>query len=125
MTPYHDKAGAEWDSLVWQRNIDPYIIGFLKNVPFMLVLGRFSDSGTFPLYSEMVADTMNFLRTNIARLRGFDRGGEGIYWLNNASRHWFSRMGTRLERHTEEMLKAYEQGILFDWLRGVDAKPSV
>src|SRR3989344_1484319 len=71
-TPYHDVAGKDWEDLEWLRSIDPYIIGFKNGVPFFFILGRFSDSGTFPLFNEMLADTMNFLRLNISKLAGFN-----------------------------------------------------
>jgi hypothetical protein len=72
MTPYHDVAGADWEDLEWQRMIDPYVIGFVTGVPFMFMIGRFSDSGVFPLHSEMVADTISFLKQNRLKLHGFN-----------------------------------------------------
>lgn len=61
-TPYHSEAGKDWQNLAWIHLIDPYVLGFKKGIPFIFVLARFSDSGIFPLYDEMVADTIEFLK---------------------------------------------------------------
>lgn len=120
MTPYHDVAGQDWQNVQWLRSIDPYVVGFLKNIPLMFVIGRFSDSGTFPLYSELVADTIAFLRANIEKLRGFD-GVDQPYWYRQGYPGGClsgKQLGTRLIKHTRELLAAFDQGNLFDWLRG-------
>lgn len=119
MTPYHDVAGKDWENIEWLRNIDPYVVAFFHNMPFMLIVGRFSDSGTFPLYHEMVADTMAFLRTNKQKLRGFD-SVQSPYWYG--AEHGpvtsVAHLGTVLMDHTDELLRQYEQGMLFDWFAG-------
>lgn len=127
MTPYHDVAGKDWEDVAWLRSIDPYVVGFTNGVPLMFVLGRFSDSGTFPLYSELVADTIAFLRANILKLRGFDRVSNA-YWYRPGRPNFFMSgrpaLGTHLVQHTGQLLQAFDAGNLFDWLRGEDKVPA-
>lgn len=119
MTPYHDVAGQDWQDVQWLRSIDPYVVGFLRNIPLMFVIGRFSDSGTFPLYSELVADTIAFLRANIEKLRGFDDADQPFWYRQgNPNGYLSGKLGTRLITHTRELLAAFDRGNLFDWLRG-------
>ncbi len=123
MTPYHDVAGKDWQDVQWLRSIDPYVVGFSKGVPLMFVLGRFSDSGTFPLYSELVADTIAFLRTNIDKLNGFGRAASP-YWYRPGRPNFYMQgnaLGGHLVRHTKQLLNAFDAGNLFDWLRGEDS----
>lgn len=117
LTPYHDVAGKDWTDLNWLRSIDPYVVGFSQGVPLIFVLGRFSDSGIFPLYSELIADTIDFLRKNFNKLEGFNKVNNP-YWYNPGASRSFTLLGTRLIDHTKELLKAFDKGILFDWLRG-------
>ncbi|OGG73461.1 hypothetical protein A3A40_01865 [Candidatus Kaiserbacteria bacterium RIFCSPLOWO2_01_FULL_54_20] len=130
MTPYHDVAGQDWQDLQWLRSIDPYVVGFTNGVPLMFVLGRFSDSGTFPLYSELVADTIAFLRANVDKLKGFN-GPErepinNPYWHfvpgtnKNSNSCFMGPLGNHLVSHTKQLLTAFDNGNLFDWLRGED-----
>ncbi|CAN5758187.1 hypothetical protein BH11PAT2_BH11PAT2_02520 [soil metagenome] len=121
MTPYHDVAGKDWEDINWLRSIDPYVVGFLKGVPLMFVIGRFSDSGTFPAYSELLADTINFLRQNAHKLEGFN-AVHNPYWYNPFTRHTATgpQRGTQLMQHTADLLAAFDKGLLFDWLRGED-----
>jgi hypothetical protein len=117
MTPYHDVAGTEWDSLKWARSVDPYVVGFTSGVPLMFMLGRFSDSGTFPLHSELVADTIDFLKSNIKKLNGFNNANPK--WYTTGGVEWSDRnRGTKLIQHTKELLQAFDEGNLFNWLRG-------
>ncbi len=122
MTPYHDVAGQDWENVSWLRSIDPYVVGFLKGIPLMFVVGRFSDSGTFPLYSELVGDTIAFLRANVEKLRGFN-GVDRPYWYRQKDPQGVlmgNKLGNHLVAHTNQLLKAFDQGNLFDWLRGED-----
>lgn len=124
MTPYHDVAGKDWEDLNWLRSIDPYVIGLIKGIPLLFVIGRFSDSGTFPLYSELVADTIAFLRQNVEKLKGFNRV-DALYWYRNGydGFHYDGRvLGTKLVAHTRKLLAAFDEGVLFDWLRGESGK---
>lgn len=114
-TPYHDIASREWVDPNWQRNIDPFLIGFKKGMPFMFLLGRWSGTGLFPLMCDMIADTMNHLRINREKLRNF----RNPYWytpLNNDTHS--STNGDNLATFASEALKAYAKGELFDFLRG-------
>jgi len=116
-TPYHDQAGNEWQNLKWERPIDPYVIGFKKGVPFFFILGRFSGTGTFPLFNDLVADTTEFLRANKDKLIGFN--GRRRWWTKTDSGITAdNKHGDYLKHHTDMLLKAFDQGILFDWLRG-------
>lgn len=119
MTPYHDVAGRDWSNIAWLRSIDPYVIGFLKNVPYMIVLGRFSDSGTFPLFTEMVADTIAFLKANKEKLLGFN-AVQRPYWHEPNNQHddfYVAGLGKYLLQHTNELLEAFERGELFQWMK--------
>lgn len=135
MTPYHDVAGQDWQDVKWLRSIDPYVVGFTKGVPLMFILGRFSDSGTFPLFNELVADTIAFLRANVDKLKGFNgpRGEEirnpfwhfapGVKQSSSYNSSCFNGpLGDHLIGHTKQLLGAFDQGNLFDWLRGDDGK---
>lgn len=118
LTPYLDLPGADWMDLEWIRSIDPYVVGFKKGVPAFFVLGRFSDTGVFPLLDELTADTMRFLQENSQKLLSFD-AVQNPYWFyprGTAPRNT-DRLGTRLVAVAAEMLCAYEAGHLFDWLR--------
>ena len=119
MTPYHDVVGRDWTDAKWLRSIDPYVVGFLKGIPFMFVVGRFSDSGIFPLHSELVADTIAFLRENVLKLRGFNRVKPYWFRADGARSHvGHDRHGDYLIEHTRELLGAFDRDELFDWLRG-------
>lgn len=124
MTPYHDVAGKDWEDLEWLRSIDPYVIGFIKGIPHMFVLGRFSDSGIFPLHSELVAGTIDFLKKNKPKLKGFDVVQNPYWYLPESGRNSVSNLGTRLISRANELLASFEAGYLFDWLRGSDQKVS-
>lgn len=119
-TPYHDVAGKDWQDLEWLRSIDPYVLGFKQGLPVFFVLARFSDSGVFPLYHELVADTIQFLRENVQKLNGFNRVENPYWYLGSHQLHGGceSRLGSYLINHTKTLLKAFEAGRLFDWLRG-------
>lgn len=126
MTPYHDVAGKDWEDVQWLRSIDPYVVGFVKGVPLMFMLGRFSDSGTFPLYSELVADTIAFLKSNMDRLLGFNRA-RSPYWYRPGRPNYYMEgqmLGTNLVQHTRNLLAAFDSGNLFDWLRGEENLPA-
>src|SRR3989339_565996 len=119
ITPYHDVAGVDWGDLAWLRSIDPYVIGFKWGLPVFFILGRYSDSGIFPLIQELTADTMLFLRSNLLKLENFNLV-QSPYWFTGSKRDGLfkSKMGTYLVERTQEMTQAFEAGHLFDWLRG-------
>ncbi len=123
MTPYHDVAGKDWQDLKWIRMIDPYVIGFKKGVPYFFVLGRFSDTGLFPLLHEMVGDTIEFLKANKQKLAGFNIANSP-FWLAPGSTSQYChqsdkpRLGDYLIQNADRLIQAFEAGNLFGWLRG-------
>jgi len=118
-TPYHDQAGMDWQDLQWLRAIDPYILGFKKGIPFFFILARFSDTGTFPLFNELIADTIEFLRVRKEKLDGFNLVNNP-YWCNveKLDMMGIPYFGNYLMQHVGQLLAAFEAGNLFDWLRG-------
>lgn len=117
-TPYHDMAGKDWEDLEWIRAIDPYILAFKKGIPFFFVLARFSDSGTFPLFNELVGDTIEFLRNRKVKLNGFNRVNSPFWCHADGSEvARMGQFGEHLKNHVDKLLAAFESGNLFDWLR--------
>lgn len=124
MTPYHDVAGRDWNDIKWLRSIDPYVVGFKKGIPYFFILARFSDSGTFPLFNELVADTIQFLTKNKENLAGFNQINNP-YWKLLMQSPGMSKdafrgknLGTHLQGVTDQLLLKFEARELFDWLRG-------
>ena len=122
MTPYHDVVKEDWGNPSWFRNVDPYVVGFAKGVPFMFMIGRFSDSGVFPLHAELVADTIAFIRQNLEKLSLFSREGFGSsVWMAAddlpESKRWGKYVGPTLIEHGRKLLAAFDRGELFDWMR--------
>lgn len=128
-TPYHDVAGREWEDPAWQRSIDPFLYGFKKGLPYIYFLGRWSDSGLFPLMVEMMADTVAYLRANLQRLDGF---GDNPYWHFAEKDHPDCGGGNnqhcfRGEQHhtakfalknlARQLVQAFDEGNLLDVLR--------
>ena len=135
-TPYHDEAGLDWNNPEWRRAIDPYVLGFKKGLPCFFVIGRFSDTGTFPLFNELLADTIEFLRTNQQKLKAFN----DIYqpfWHHEPTANepadddamygyeTEKMFGDYLMDHIDRLLGEFERGTLFDWLRGPNPEPLV
>ncbi|MFH1621234.1 MAG: hypothetical protein ABIB04_04070 [Patescibacteria group bacterium] len=130
-TPYHDAAGREWEDPNWQRQIDPFLYGFKKGLPFVYFLGRWSDSGIFPLMPEMIADTIEYLRANTERLSGFP---DRPYWyfadpdnlhrgVHNDS-YLLENSTAVLKALAKGMINAFEEERLFDFIRG-DESPEI
>jgi len=128
-TPYHDIASREWTDPEWLRNIDPFLIGFKKELPFMFLLGRWSGTGLFPLMCDMIADTIGHLRINKAKLRNFESNS---YWHMGMSVHsdvgvlqpGGSENNTVLEVFADALIAAFEKGKLFEFLRGETLVPA-
>ncbi|MCX6798255.1 MAG: hypothetical protein NTX66_03545 [Candidatus Falkowbacteria bacterium] len=124
MTPYHDQASREWSDPNWLRNIDPIMVGFLKDLPYMFVLGRWSGTGIFPLLLDCIADTTNHLRINKHLLGNFIHNSwwyKGKKSSNNDEVKDIlsnSEMEKVLIEYTDRLLKAYDNGLLFQFLRG-------
>ncbi len=140
-TPYLDRAGKGWEDIKWPRSVDPYVLGFKKGIPFFFVLARFSGTGTFPIFNELVADTTEFLRENKQKLDGFKRGRSPRWyqrWCQEKERQLFKPSHSTeemmehqrqmhllvpgisdfLKQHADRLLNSFEAGSLFNWLRG-------
>jgi hypothetical protein len=79
-TPYHDISSEEWGTFVWQRNVDPFLLGFVKQVPeLMFCLGRWSGRALFPRMGDMIADTIDHLDKAKHLLANASAGGERWY----------------------------------------------
>ncbi len=118
MTPYHDAASKEWSDQNWLRNIDPIMVGFLKGLPHMFVLGRWSGTGVFPMLLDCIADTANHLKLNKHLLKNFSYN---TYWYKgkNSNTMLSSNEGNNgLEKFADKLLLAYDNGLLFPFLRG-------
>jgi hypothetical protein len=118
-TPYHDIASKEWSDPEWLRNIDPFLIGFQKGLPYMFLLGRWSGTGLFPLMCDMIADTIGHLRTNKTKLGNFK---PSTYWYKGSSSGGECLGGGDqnpfLPPFAEKVIEAYEENRLFGFLRG-------
>lgn len=119
-TPNHSEAGQDWQDLEWLQMIDPYVLGFKKGIPHIFVLARFSDSGTFPLYLDMVADTIDFLHQNKQKLSGFNEVHNPYWYQVNTKRDCVDNLGDKLIQRTDELINAYEMYDLFNWLKTPD-----
>lgn len=115
MTPYHDVASKEWSDPNWLRNIDPILVGFLKGLPYMFVLGRWSGTGIFPLLLDCIADTKNHIEINKTLLSGFK---QNTYWYKGNNNNCLSDSSNALVVYADKLLKAYNEGLLFQFLRG-------
>jgi len=122
ITPYHDIASTEWADPNWQRSLDPFLVGFSRNVPLMFILGRWSGTGLFPLFLDMVVDTIAHLKSHKHLLTNFHEP----YWYMGdtecgANAIISSRSadgdGHQLVHFTNKLLKAYKNGKIFDFLR--------
>ncbi|MEI7810110.1 MAG: hypothetical protein WCI41_00945 [bacterium] len=119
MTPYHDMSSREWSNSNWLRNIDPILVGFIKDMPtHFFILGRWSQTGIFPLLIDCIADTSNHLKLNKHLLKNFQ---SDTYWYNGKDEGnslGSNGSGNRLEPFADKLLLAYENGLLFPFLRG-------
>ena len=125
-TPYHDQASKEWQDDTWLRSIDPFLLGIRKDLPYVFVLGRWSGTGIFPLMGEMIADTIDHLRTHKNLLGRFTAT---TYWYKGASETPYSNclggfvpgptsQSSYLPSFADEIIRRYERNELFPWLRG-------
>jgi hypothetical protein len=122
-TPYHDIASREWTDPKWLRNLDPFLFGFMKNLPYMFLLGRWSGTGLFPLMLDMIADTIDHLRLNKQKLRNFSNNP---YWYKGGVRGNLDCLDSgNLVAFADEVIKAYDENRLFEFLRGETATNAV
>lgn len=116
LTPYHDVASKEWSDPNWLRNIDPLLIGILHDLPYVFILGRWSGTGLFPLMLDMIADTANHIRLNKHLLSNFVCN---TYWYKGDGGSTLSSCQThRLPEFADKLLEAYDEGKVFQFLRG-------
>jgi hypothetical protein len=120
MTPYHDVASREWSDPNWLRNIDPVMVGFIKGLPYMFVLGRWSGTGIFPLLLDCIADTASHLKLNKHLLKNFLFNS---YWYKGMAGEYENILSENnndngLEKFADRLLLSYEKGLLFPFLRG-------
>jgi hypothetical protein len=69
----------------------------------------------------LLADTIDFLRNNLTQLEdGFNRVSSPFWYFPDKPEQSYGTrsFGTYLRGHAKDLLMAFEQGILFDWLRG-------
>lgn len=82
-----------------RRGVDPYVFGLIRGLPIVVILGRYSDSGLFPLLPELIGHTMEFLRTRTEEIR--------------------QALGFRdVPTDIKNTLQAFDAGKLFPYLRG-------
>src|SRR3989344_2028 len=111
-TPYHDLASEEWKT-TWTRNIDPFLFGFVRGLPYMFLLGRWSGTGLFPLMCEMVADTIEHLRQNYKALEKIALGDNNtIYFYDIGIKTWEGITGKQLSEFAQNVVKAFDEGRL-------------
>lgn len=120
-TPYHDAAVRDLDGVrAWlpQRAKNPYVLGIIRRLPFVIVLGRFDDSPLFSAYPPMLADTVEFLRANTKTLKTLNKTDKHPWYYGGASSTTPSiPLGTRLTSSVEKMVEISDKGFLFDWFR--------
>ena len=122
-TPYLDLPTEEWlnkkgmmeqeerDRLERERlrSIDPFLLGFVRDVPYVFLLERWSGTGLFPLIPEMIANTMDHLRQYSGLLRYINKLPVSLSSDGDISKF--------LPRFAEDTVKAFKRGNLFDFLR--------
>jgi hypothetical protein len=158
-TPYHDLASREWlegPDERWRRNIDPFLFGFLRQIPdLMFFLGRWSGTGLFQLVGDMIADTIQHMKNNRELLAKFQYSRQEPWYREDddnveewrrvirmiggprlrpikdykpqigrfkpksvsADEKW-KRENHTLVRFAGYVVRQFERGKLFSWLRG-------
>lgn len=111
-TPYHNNAAKEWADPAWINSIDPFLIGFKKNVPdFFFLIDRWSGTGFLPLLVDMIADTMNHLTSHVHLLKNF---GTNSYWYQGDANGY---LGHKLPRFGNQLIEMFNNNELFTFLR--------
>jgi hypothetical protein len=127
-TPYHRVAGNEWEEMAWEQLPDPFVLGFNKDLKLFFVLARFSNSGTFPLYNDMVADTVDFLkekRESFRKIGKREAGNDSLNWFTTSGYLTVSNIGESIFQFADQLSKEFKNGNLFDWLRGGEATKEI
>ncbi len=121
-TPYYDAAVDDLNGVrPWsvQRAKNPYVLGIIRRLPFVVILGRFDEGPLFSQFPYMLADTVEFLRANAKALKALNRIDKHLwYYGKNFSPTMLNGgLGTRLISSVEKMVGMSDKGFLFDWLR--------
>ncbi|GEM_PF-6049309 len=118
VTPYHDFAGKDWGEFQGTSPMDPLVLGFNKELPSVFfLLDRFSDSGLYPSYDELVAATIEFIKTYKELLRSVC----GRSWIKKdgeEKNYHGAHLGEHLARVADHLLTAFKLKKLSAWLRG-------
>lgn len=131
-TPFLDKAGDEWQDPNWERMVDPYLLAFKEGLPYFFFLGRWSgpQAGMFPLMHELTADTVAYLSKNGSKLSEYtaERYSPGGGNTRTTSARWHyairnghsmnSPLGERLASFSLNLIRAFDTGVLYDYIRG-------
>jgi hypothetical protein len=96
------------------------MVGFLRGLPHMFVLGRWSGTGIFPLLLDCIADTAGHLKLNKHLLKNFHFNSYWYKGLGGENGNCLSKNGQNngLENYADRLLLAYDNGLLFPFLRG-------
>lgn len=114
-TPYHDQASQEWANPAWISSIDPYLIGFKKEMPgYAVLIDRWSGTGLLPLMVDMIADTMDHLQKHLGLLRNF---ATNTYWYGVGLNKDDSLLGEELPNFGSKILEKFNSDELFTFLR--------
>ncbi|NTW14464.1 MAG: hypothetical protein HGA31_05555 [Candidatus Moranbacteria bacterium] len=122
-TPYHGIASEEWKDPNWLAGIDPIAFALHRDIPFVTIFKRWSGSGIFPLLGDLMGDTISHIRTNMRLLEKFSAStywhrGNNLYDNGQMLLGGSSRGGNNgLVEFAEKMLRAFEQGTVFEFLR--------
>ncbi len=114
-TPYHSIASKEWADPNWIAGIDPIAIGLKKNIPYLTMLKRWSGNGIFPGFGELIGDTISNIKKNLNLISHFPTNA---YWYKGTNQKNSTWLGSHLPKFAQNCLTAFEQGKLFDYLRG-------
>jgi hypothetical protein len=116
-TPYHSISSSEWADPKWQNSIDPCALGFFHNSPYFAILDRWSGNNLLPGFPDMIGDTIDHLNSNKHLLSNF---ADNAYWYdaNNDSGNLLGG-SQKLVDFADKLISAFNNGVLFDFLRGV------
>jgi hypothetical protein len=116
-TPYHDIASKEWADPAWQRNLDPYLLGFKIGLPYVVMIERWSGTGLFPLVTDMIADTISHIQKNVQNGK-LGKFSESTFWYKGqGSNPARTTLGTNLTGFGQAIVDSFNQGTLLDALR--------